>query len=177
VLTVGRVMLQLLAIQHELEEPLNLNGDTFEELREGSIQQINLEASEAFRTMLVATKPKQLTHKKYWDREAFGEFALDLYDAHTVFDPSYRPNMYRRITGHWRLDGLVLQLISPTAPRMMKLKHSVGRTAKMMKTLLHPSATRRLAASVRVETRDRTKNKWWLVLWVRSWHRGKDGSN
>ncbi|KAJ7272147.1 hypothetical protein C8J57DRAFT_1225689 [Mycena rebaudengoi] len=169
VLTVGRVMLQLLAIQHELEEPLNLNGDTFEELREGSIQQINLEASEAFRTMLVATKPKQLTHKKYWDREAFGEFALDLYDAHTVFDPSYRPNMYRRITGHWRLDGLVLQLISPTAPRMMKLKHSVGRTAKMMKTLLHPSATRRLAASVRVETRDRTKNKWWLVLWKLHW--------
>ncbi|KAJ7256649.1 hypothetical protein C8J57DRAFT_1235511 [Mycena rebaudengoi] len=97
VLTVGRVMLQLLAIQHELEEPLNLNGDTFEELREGSIRQINLEASEAFRTMLVATKPKQLTHKKYWDREAFGEFALDLYGAHTVFDPSYRPNMYRRI--------------------------------------------------------------------------------
>ncbi|KAJ7242334.1 hypothetical protein C8J57DRAFT_1244203 [Mycena rebaudengoi] len=97
VLTVGRVMLQLLAIQHKLEEPLNLNGDTFEELREGSIRQVNLEASEAFQTMLVATKPKQLTHKKYWDREAFGEFTSDLYDGHTVFDLAYRPNMYRRI--------------------------------------------------------------------------------
>ncbi|KAJ7254802.1 hypothetical protein C8J57DRAFT_1236530 [Mycena rebaudengoi] len=107
VLTVGRVMLQLLAIQHKLEEPLNLNGDTFEELGEGSIQQIDLEASEAFQTMLVATKPKQLTHKKYWDREAFGEFTSDLYDG---------------ASGHWRLDGLVLQINIPSSTEDDEIK-------------------------------------------------------
>ncbi|KAJ7236626.1 hypothetical protein C8J57DRAFT_1247614 [Mycena rebaudengoi] len=57
-LTVGRVMLQLLAIQYDdLEEPLNLNGDMFENLLEGDVKRINI----------VATKSKMLTHKRYWD--------------------------------------------------------------------------------------------------------------
>ncbi|KAJ7230884.1 hypothetical protein C8J57DRAFT_1251619 [Mycena rebaudengoi] len=98
VLTVGRTMLQLLAIQYELKEALNLNGDTFEDLVEGDIKRKALEDSEALRAMLVATKPKELTHKKYWDMEAFGKYATKFADDHTVPDPTYRPNTYRRDT-------------------------------------------------------------------------------
>jgi hypothetical protein len=47
VLTVGRTMLQLLALQYELEEPLNLNGDTFEDIVEGAIERVHLESDEA----------------------------------------------------------------------------------------------------------------------------------
>lgn len=73
VIGVGRAMLQLLALQHELEEPLNLNGDTFDDLVEGDIKLANLDTSEATRAMFLATKPKQLSHKKYWKYAAFGE--------------------------------------------------------------------------------------------------------
>ncbi|KAJ7271641.1 hypothetical protein C8J57DRAFT_1226225 [Mycena rebaudengoi] len=97
VLTVGRVMLQLLAIQYgDLEEPLNLNGDTFEDLVEGDIKRINIEADEALRAMLVATKPKLLTHKRYWDWAAFHQLVGKFTDDHTALDPPYRPKTYRR---------------------------------------------------------------------------------
>ncbi|KAJ7289599.1 hypothetical protein C8J57DRAFT_1213930 [Mycena rebaudengoi] len=86
VLTVGRAMLQLLAIQYDLEEPLNLNGDTFEELVEGYIKRTHVESAEALRAMPVATKPKHAE---------FGQFAVEFYEDHTVPDTAYRPNTYR----------------------------------------------------------------------------------
>ncbi|KAJ7276589.1 hypothetical protein C8J57DRAFT_1713894 [Mycena rebaudengoi] len=98
-LTVGRVMPQLLAIQYDdLEEPLNLNGDMFEDLLEGDVKQINIEAHEALRVMLVATKPKMLTHKRYWDSgwAAFQEFVTKFSNDHSGLDPAYRPKTYRR---------------------------------------------------------------------------------
>jgi hypothetical protein len=98
-LTVGRVMLQLLAIQYDdLEEPLNLNGDMFEDLLEGDVKRINIEAHEALRAMLVATKPKMLTHKRYWDSgwAAFQEFVTKFSNDHSGLDPAYRPKSYRR---------------------------------------------------------------------------------
>ncbi|KAJ7471213.1 hypothetical protein B0H11DRAFT_1919781 [Mycena galericulata] len=94
VLTVGRVMLQLLALQYELEEPLNLNGDTFDDLVERAIEPVHLESNKALRAMIVATKPKQLRHKKHWDKEAFADFIRDFYANHTVFDSTFRPKTY-----------------------------------------------------------------------------------
>jgi len=96
VLTVGRVMLQLLAIQYELKEPLNLNGDTFEDIMEGSIEWVPLESSEALRAMILATKPKVLNHVKYWDMATFSESATNFLVNHTAPDPAYRPATYRR---------------------------------------------------------------------------------
>ncbi|KAJ7769003.1 hypothetical protein B0H16DRAFT_1716200 [Mycena metata] len=69
VLSVARILLLLLAIQHELEEPLNLNGDMFEDLGQGAIIRVSDDYYEAERAMLLATRPKWLSHKKYWDSQ------------------------------------------------------------------------------------------------------------
>ncbi|KAF8202789.1 hypothetical protein K438DRAFT_1820727 [Mycena galopus ATCC 62051] len=86
VLNVGRAMLHILAIQHELEEPFNLNGDLFEDVHE-----------EYGRAMFLATKPRQLTHKKHWDKKAFGEALLNFRSTHLIFDPVFRPITYVRL--------------------------------------------------------------------------------
>ncbi|KAJ7869971.1 hypothetical protein B0H13DRAFT_1896417 [Mycena leptocephala] len=51
VIGVGRAMLQLLALQHELGEPLDLNGDTFDDLVEGDIKATQMESHEATRAI------------------------------------------------------------------------------------------------------------------------------
>ncbi|KAF8170610.1 hypothetical protein K438DRAFT_1773579 [Mycena galopus ATCC 62051] len=76
-LHVGRAMMHLLAIQHELEEPFNLNGDLFEDIVEEDIIRFGLEHEECGRAMFLATKPSQLEHKKHWDQQGFGEALLN----------------------------------------------------------------------------------------------------
>lgn len=97
VIGVGRAMLQLLALQHELQEPLNLNGDIFEDLIQEAITPREMESSEALRAMFIATNPKQLDHKKYWDMEALGESLMNFRNDHTIFDSTFRPPTYFRI--------------------------------------------------------------------------------
>ncbi|KAJ7132733.1 hypothetical protein C8R46DRAFT_1235681 [Mycena filopes] len=97
VLTVGRAMLQLLAIQHELGEPLNLNGDMFEDIVDGSIEAIDSEHYAARRTMLIGTKPKVLSHNKHWNLQRFVDYAEDVINNHIILDPDYRPALHRRV--------------------------------------------------------------------------------
>ncbi|KAF8145746.1 hypothetical protein K438DRAFT_1781660 [Mycena galopus ATCC 62051] len=94
---VARPILQLLAIQHELEEPFNLNGDLFEDIVEDEILRCRLEHEECLRAMFFATKPRQLTHKRHWDKKAFGETLRDFWNSHSIFDPTFRPITYLRL--------------------------------------------------------------------------------
>jgi hypothetical protein len=80
-----------LALQHKLEEPLNLNSDTFDDLVEEDIKVAQVESGEVTRAIFLATKPEQLSRKKYWDLEAFQESLLKFSDTHTIFDPTFRP--------------------------------------------------------------------------------------
>ncbi|KAJ7926616.1 hypothetical protein B0H13DRAFT_2313334 [Mycena leptocephala] len=84
-------MLQLLALQHELGEPLDLNGDTFDDLVEGDIKATQMESHEATRAMFLATKPKLFSHKRFWDLDAFHASLLQFSDTHAIFDPMFRP--------------------------------------------------------------------------------------
>ncbi|KAJ7757930.1 hypothetical protein B0H16DRAFT_1721059 [Mycena metata] len=95
--TVGRVLLWLLAIQYELEEPLNLNGDTWEDIQQQAIISTNLDYHRALAAILVVARPKELRHKKYWDPEAFRAFITDFRSKHAVHVPSYRPLRWTRI--------------------------------------------------------------------------------
>ncbi|KAJ7186172.1 hypothetical protein C8R46DRAFT_1026046 [Mycena filopes] len=90
-------MLQLLAIQHELGEPLNLNGDMFEDIVDGSIEAIDSEYYAARRTMLIGTKPKVLSHNKHWNLQKFVDYAEDVINNHIILDPDYRPALHRRV--------------------------------------------------------------------------------
>lgn len=93
---VGRVMLQILALQHELGEPLDLNGDTFEELVDQAISAVKVEAVGALYGMFLMTNPRILRHKKYWSPEAFNKDAPGFAKLHSRRDPTYHPATYRR---------------------------------------------------------------------------------
>ncbi|KAJ7825782.1 hypothetical protein B0H13DRAFT_1918505 [Mycena leptocephala] len=96
VIGVGRAMLQLLALQHELGEPLDLNGDTFDDLVEGDIKATQMESHEATRAMFLATKPKLFSHKRFWDLDTFHASLLQFSDTHAIFDPMFRPPTFNR---------------------------------------------------------------------------------
>ncbi|KAJ6572404.1 hypothetical protein DFH09DRAFT_1461873 [Mycena vulgaris] len=64
VFSVGSALPQLLAVQHELGEEFNLNGDTPRELFEGEIVATSLNGTEALRAMSLATEPINLKLRK-----------------------------------------------------------------------------------------------------------------
>ncbi|KAK6996404.1 hypothetical protein R3P38DRAFT_2799715 [Favolaschia claudopus] len=94
VLGVGAALLQLLAIQHELEEPLNLNGDIFVDLVEEEVKTAHDEVAEAQRAMIMALNLKVLRHRKYWDKPKFARHIEEFQEYHTTFDPTFRPATY-----------------------------------------------------------------------------------
>ncbi|KAF8207932.1 hypothetical protein K438DRAFT_1755326 [Mycena galopus ATCC 62051] len=54
VMGVGSVLFQLLAVQHELGEPLNLNGDLIEDLKDDSVVACRPDGDEALNAMFSA---------------------------------------------------------------------------------------------------------------------------
>ncbi|KAF8212651.1 hypothetical protein K438DRAFT_1957269 [Mycena galopus ATCC 62051] len=102
VMSVARILLLLLAIQHELEEPLNLNGDMFEDLEQGTIIWVPDNYHGEVRAMLLATRPKWLSHKKCWDSQPAFLVSLRNFKSHyTSPDPAYRPRTAVRL---WESD-------------------------------------------------------------------------
>jgi hypothetical protein len=97
VLSVGFALLQFLAIQHELKEELNLNGDTLLDLLDGSIVPCKIEGSKALDAMFLATEPLELKHRRGWDLDRFLQHRLKFDAAHTVYDPSLRPPTFKRV--------------------------------------------------------------------------------
>ncbi|KAK7027101.1 hypothetical protein R3P38DRAFT_2777193 [Favolaschia claudopus] len=97
ILGVGKTLLQLLAIQQELEEPLNLNGDIFVDLIEDEVKAADNEVAEAERAMILALDLKVLRHRKYWDKARLARHIEDFEKHHTTFDATYRPATYLRI--------------------------------------------------------------------------------
>ncbi|KAJ6530564.1 hypothetical protein B0H19DRAFT_1082295 [Mycena capillaripes] len=96
---VGTAMLKILALQYELEEPLNLNGDMAEDLAEEAIQSLahlKNEYTDVMRAMSLATKPRILAHKKYWDEDTFWDWINQFCYAHAVLSPTYNLPNYRR---------------------------------------------------------------------------------
>ncbi|KAJ7616049.1 hypothetical protein FB45DRAFT_1035209 [Roridomyces roridus] len=96
-LTVGRAMLQILAIQHDLDEPLNLNGDIYEDIINQRIARHRMEEKDALRVMYLATKPPQLHHARFWDRAAVADGVADFFQDHQVADPDFRPSAHYRL--------------------------------------------------------------------------------
>ncbi|KAJ6517243.1 hypothetical protein C8R47DRAFT_1205479 [Mycena vitilis] len=96
VIGVGQAMLQILALQHELEEPLDLNGDMFEDLVDKDIFPVTMQAHHAIYAMFRAKNPKQLRHKRHWDSSSFNKAAKQFSNTHAIVDPNYHPATYLR---------------------------------------------------------------------------------
>lgn len=97
VLAVGSVLLQLLAIQHQLDEELNLNGDTLLDLLDGSTVPCKMDGTKALEAMFLATDPIELKDRRGWDVNRFSQHMLKFNAAHTVYDSSLRPPTFERV--------------------------------------------------------------------------------
>ncbi|KAJ7241794.1 hypothetical protein C8J57DRAFT_1726531 [Mycena rebaudengoi] len=94
---VGYVLLQLLAIQVQLGEPLNLNGDTLKDLADGSIRPVPVEGVDALAAMFVWAGFQRRAAKENWTMVKYEESAKKFYADHSIFDPDLRPPTFERI--------------------------------------------------------------------------------
>ncbi|KAF8169604.1 hypothetical protein K438DRAFT_1774188 [Mycena galopus ATCC 62051] len=90
VMGVGSVLFQLLAVQHELGEPLNLNGDLIEDLKDDSVVACRPDGDEALNAMFSAI-PTTSTESSVLVQQMLA-FKRD----HTIFDEEFRPPIFRR---------------------------------------------------------------------------------
>ncbi|KAJ7804466.1 hypothetical protein B0H14DRAFT_2612254, partial [Mycena olivaceomarginata] len=89
VLGVGAVLLQLLAFQNELREPLNLNGDILDDLITGRVVSYLSDGPRALAVMFGATPLRKGTTGEVTAQ------MLRFNKAHTIYDPEFRPPTFR----------------------------------------------------------------------------------
>ncbi|KAJ7077739.1 hypothetical protein C8R44DRAFT_896157 [Mycena epipterygia] len=97
ILSVGYALLHLLAIQHELGEELNVNGDKLLELFDKTIVPCKLDATEALRAMFLATDTVDLKYRKGWNLDQFSRHMLRFNADHTIYDSSLQPPTLKRV--------------------------------------------------------------------------------
>ncbi|KAJ6521137.1 hypothetical protein DFH09DRAFT_1097913 [Mycena vulgaris] len=91
VMGVGSVLLQLLAVQHKLKEPLDLNGDLIEDLLDNSVVPCRSDGDDAFNVMFAALESSPA--KSGVLVQQMLKFKRD----HTVFDEKeFQPPTFRR---------------------------------------------------------------------------------
>ncbi|KAJ7212514.1 hypothetical protein GGX14DRAFT_446587, partial [Mycena pura] len=98
VATLGRTLFMLLAIQHELGDPLDLSGDTLSDLvYDKIIRAVSYdEETKLVHAMYQSTNPFKLTHKSRWNAGTYQRNFSTFFEAHRVYDPNYRPTLYKR---------------------------------------------------------------------------------
>jgi hypothetical protein len=90
VMGVGSVLLQILAVQHELGEPLNLNGDLIEDLKDESVVACLADGEEALNAMFSAITSQSMRS------DDLVQQMLAFKRDHTIFDEELRPPLFRR---------------------------------------------------------------------------------
>ncbi|KAJ7608527.1 hypothetical protein DFH06DRAFT_1148902 [Mycena polygramma] len=89
VMGVGSALFQLLAIQHELGEPLNLNGDLISDLWEDSVVPDRMDGTAALTAMFGSTALKA--------NIPVDQQMLRFNRDHTIYDRDFRPPSFRHI--------------------------------------------------------------------------------
>ncbi|KAF7354491.1 hypothetical protein MVEN_01138400 [Mycena venus] len=90
VMGVGSVLLQFLAVQHELGEPLNLNGDLVEDLKDESVIACLPDGDKALNAMFSAI-PSTSTRSGVLVRQMLASKR-----DHIIFDEEFRPPFFQR---------------------------------------------------------------------------------
>jgi hypothetical protein len=105
-----------LAIQYELNEELNLNGDTLLDLLDGSIVPCNIDGTKALEAMFLATDPIELKHRRGWDINRFSQHMLKFNAEHAIYDPTLRPPTFAYITESVNLPTYAIVFDVPSIP-------------------------------------------------------------
>ncbi|KAJ6530713.1 hypothetical protein B0H19DRAFT_1327962 [Mycena capillaripes] len=90
VLGVGSALFQLLAVQNELGEPLNLNGDLISDLADKSVVPYRSDGQDGLDAMFT---PVAFSSTRNVPIETL---MLRFRREHTIFDKAFRPHMFRR---------------------------------------------------------------------------------
>ncbi|KAJ6540191.1 hypothetical protein DFH09DRAFT_1323208 [Mycena vulgaris] len=129
VLGVGSVLLQLLSVQHELWEPLNLNGDRVHDVLDKSVVHYRSDGDEALVAVFTAvSNPNRVPGAS--TSQKISNFNRD----HTIFDKTFRPPTLRRDRcSHFMPTEAIPATVPPeaipaTVPR--KLKRKAAQTAE-----------------------------------------------
>ncbi|KAJ6540692.1 hypothetical protein B0H19DRAFT_1269236 [Mycena capillaripes] len=109
---VGSVLLQILAVQHELGEPLNLNGDLIEDLKDESVVACLLDGDEALNAMFGAITSKGTRSG------ALVQEMLAFKRNHPIFVEALRPPLFRRDRPSY---------FPPTKPITLQIKGTLKR--------------------------------------------------
>ncbi|KAK7052605.1 hypothetical protein R3P38DRAFT_2762957 [Favolaschia claudopus] len=89
--SVGSALLQILAVQHELEEPLNLNGDLLDDLLSQKIVAASFDG-EVVLHLIMTCAMGQITNAAT-SVEKFAKFEREF----TIYDKNYRPPTFHRV--------------------------------------------------------------------------------
>ena len=108
---VGSVLMQIVAVQQELGEPLNLNGDILQDLVSGCITRYISDGPKALEAMFaaIAMSGSDINVKS----STVVQQMLDFNNAHAFYDPDFRPPTFRRERP---------SIITPTVPIPVVLK-------------------------------------------------------
>ncbi|KAF8142672.1 hypothetical protein K438DRAFT_1784474 [Mycena galopus ATCC 62051] len=87
---VGSALLQILAVQKEIGEPLNLNGDMLDDLLEDRIVRCPNDSDRALEVMFSATQLPDVKSGEMLQR------LLKFKNAHAIYDPQFRPPIFSR---------------------------------------------------------------------------------
>ncbi|KAJ7640230.1 hypothetical protein B0H17DRAFT_1149048 [Mycena rosella] len=92
VMGIGSALLQLLAVQDQLKEPLNLNGDLLNDLLDRRVVHCPSDGNRGLDAMFASIPlPRRAEHSRLRDRAL-----LKFKHAHTIFDADHRPPIFRR---------------------------------------------------------------------------------
>ncbi|KAJ7920572.1 hypothetical protein B0H13DRAFT_1867487 [Mycena leptocephala] len=118
VIGVDQAMLQLLALQHELEELLDLKGDTFDDLVEEDIKVAQV---------VKRGEPGNVScHKAEAVESQKDTGTSEAFDIHGIFDPTFRPpTFYRLALRENRRPTIVIEM-SPSTEEKQVLGESRG---------------------------------------------------
>jgi hypothetical protein len=150
VMSVGSALFQLLAVQHALGDPLNLNGDILDDLAVGRVAPYSTDGPEALTAMFSATPLPALKSG------ALATRMMQFNGAHTIYDPDLRPPTYYR------------ELPSdsdPTAPIPVPTKRKGGQaikgepSSKRVKTESGASEAKKKAATKETDKKSKVKSK------------------
>ncbi|KAJ7694297.1 hypothetical protein B0H16DRAFT_1485742 [Mycena metata] len=88
---IGSALLHFLVVQHELKEPLNLNGNLVNDLWDNSVVTCGGDGKAALQAMYGAVNDGVLPGANHSQQMSW------FFDRHTVFDSHWRPPLYRRL--------------------------------------------------------------------------------
>ncbi|KAJ7744370.1 hypothetical protein B0H16DRAFT_1463242 [Mycena metata] len=152
---IGLALLHFLVVQHELEEPLNLNGDLVNDLWDNCVVTCGGDGKAALQAMYGAVNDGVLPGANE------GQKMSRFFDRHTIFDSHWRPPLYRRVrTSQFTSTQAILvtiptvskrkaeeQLESGKGPKRSKLKEPKMAKAHQKTNMAAPGNNRRVLPS------------------------------